>query len=274
MLKLNRFIDKNGKIFGKYDIFTPILIIMILLIAAFIFRILTEKSEYVTVQLYASGGEWWWDQPEPPYWLTDPVVKGSLELDPTGDKLVEVLEVQKFEAGDRKMLWMKARLKVAADKKSKQYRFRREPLQVGSLIYIAPNNVRIFCNVMFIDGVGEPGKISEKLVTVKAYNQFPWKAEALKIGEKMLDDNGNPMAEIVERNIIQPRDQVLAVNDKGIVVEQNNPERVDVTVKVKMQTLESNGINYFSFFQPIKIGFYLWVPFKTVNFDGYITKVE
>src|SRR3989304_1995614 len=125
-------LDKNGKLFGKYDIFIPLFVLIVLVLGFFIARVLLQKETYVTAELFASGGEWWWNNPAPPHWLTDPIQKGSIEYDPQGNVLVEVVDTQKFEAGDRKMLWMKVRLLVTPMKGSRQYRFRREPLQVGS----------------------------------------------------------------------------------------------------------------------------------------------
>jgi len=265
-------LSRDGKLFGKIDMFIPLFIIIILITGIFVARVLTAKSSYVTVQLFASGGEWWWNNPDPPYWLTDPVNKGAIDYDSSGNKLVEVLEVQKFEAGDRKMLWIKARLRVDLIPKSKQYLFRREPLQIGSLLYISPNNVRIYSNVMSIEGVSDVGEHRQKIVTLKDYVAYPWFADAVKVGAKMLDSDGNIMAEVIDKQVV-PAERTTT-DYLGNSHAETDPYRRDITLKVRLTTIYSTGRDYFSFFQPLKIGFSLWIPFQDLNFQGEIIDIE
>lgn len=265
-------LSKEGKLFGKIDIFIILFAVIIIITGIFIFRVLTAKSTYITVQMFASGGEWWWNNPDPPYWLTDPVRKGAIEYDSAGNKLVEVLEAQKFEAGEKKMLWVKARIRVDFLPKSKQYLFRREPLQIGSLLYIAPDNVRIYSNVMSIEGVSEMEERRQKIITLKNYGTFPWMADAINVGLKMLDDDGNVIAEVVDKQVTQA--EMTTTDYLGNTHAQTDPYRKDVTLKIRMTTLFSKGRDYFSFFQPLKIGFSLWIPFQTLNYEGNITAIE
>lgn len=271
-MKLKKILDKKGKLFGKIDLFTPLLVISFLVLSFFIAKVLLEKDTYITAELYASGGEWWWDNPLPPYWLTDPVQPGAIEYDPMGNKLVEVLETRKFEEGERKMLWVKVKLKVSPSKSSKQYRFRREPLQTGSLIYIAPNNIKIFCNVMWIEGTEEKRQTYEKIITFKEYDIEPWRADTIKVGDVMKDDSGEIMAEIIDKKVELA--EMTTVDWAGVTHKERNPYKRDYTLKVKMKTIKSKDRYYFSYFQPLKIGFYIWIPLEDKNISGYITEIE
>jgi hypothetical protein len=257
---------------NNIDIFSIVFLLIIITTAALVVRVLTQESKYVTVQLYASGGEWWWNQTLPPYWLTDPVVKGSVEYDATGDKLVEVLESQKFDTGEKKMLWIKARLKVAYSRQSQQYRFRREPLQIGSLIYVAPNNVKIFGNVMTIEGVGEQATKVEKTVVLKGYDFYPWLAESYAVGDKMLDDDGSVLAEVT--NIKITLAEKTNTDYLGRSIATTDPYKRDVELTMKILVTESNERYYFSYFQPMKTGFKLWIPFPRTNFEGHIVSIN
>lgn len=277
-------LDKNGRLFGKYDLFVPLFLIIIIVLGIFIGKILLQKDTYITVELFASGGEWWWNNPDPPHWLTDPIKPGDIEYDPQGKPLVEVLDTKKFEAGDRKMLWMKARLKVTPSKGSKQYRFRREPLQVGSLIYVAPNNVRIASNVMWIEGISEEQTSSEKIITIQEYNVFPWLADAVHVGDVMKADDGTTLVEVLEKTIQPAQADIISLGAQvfggGRSIEGKrlymipSEARKDITVKLRLVTTVSKGRHYFSYFQPIKIGFYIWIPLENVNISGNIIAVE
>ncbi|MDQ3008356.1 MAG: DUF4330 domain-containing protein [bacterium] len=271
-IKFRTIIDNDGKLFGRYDIFLPLFIIIALTLAFFIGRVLLQKDTYITAELYASGGEWWWNNPVPPYWLTNPVEKGDVELDPQGNVLVEVLDTRKFEVGERKMLWMKVRLKVTPQNKADQFRFRREPIQVGSLIHVAPNNIKIFSSVMWIEGVREDRAEVEKVITLREYGVFPWHADAFTVGDTMKADDSKVLAEILEKDVIEA--EMVTTDDAGNVLVKTNPTRRDITLKLRVLTTESAGINYFSYFQPVKVGFYMFLPFEKANFSGNVIAVE
>lgn len=281
-LRIRPILDKNGRLFGKYDIFVPLFFLIVLVLGFFIVRILLQKDTYVTAELFASGGEWWWNNPAPPHWLTDPIQKGSIEYDPQGNILVEVVDTQKFEAADRKMLWMKVRLRVTPMKGSRQYRFRREPLLVGSLIYVAPNNIRIASNVMWIEGTGEERRWEEKVITVEEYNVFPWLADAVEVGNTMKSDDGIVMAEVIEKTVRPAQAAVVewdrpnefkvgAANRLNVIP---NIDRRDITLKLRVRTSVLKNRNFFSYFQPLKVGFYIWIPLEGVNISGNIIAIE
>lgn len=270
--RIGSLIDNEGRLFGKYDIFLPLFIVIAITLAFFIGRVLLQKDSYLTVELFASGGEWWWNNPEPPYWLTDPVQEGAIEYDPQGGKLVEILDTRKFEVGDRKMLWIKAKVKVTPAPRAKQFRFRREPLNIGSLIYIMPNNVKIFANVMYIEGIGEPKQEGERTITLKEYDLFPWVTAAVNVGDQMRDDDGQILAEVIEKKT-EPAETVTG-DYLGNLHMTTNPAREDMTLKIRVKTIVSKGRDYFSYFQPLKVGFYVWIPFEKSNISGNIIAVE
>ncbi len=265
-------LDKEGRLFGKVDIFKPLFLLIFLTLAFFILRVLLQKDQFVTVELYASGGEWWFNNPEPPYWLADPIKKGYIEYDPQGGKLVEILETQKFEINGRKMLWIKAKLKVVRNTKAQQFRFRREPLQIGSLIYVSPNNTRIYCSVLSIDEEGVQKVESEKTVTLKQYAVYPWQADTITVGDTLKNDQGTPIAEILDKTVDIA--DITTTDDKGNTHVRKDPLRRNVTVKIKIKTQVSTGREYFSYFQPLKIGFNLQIPFDRIDVIGAIVNIE
>lgn len=264
-------LDKSGKLFGRFDIFKLLLIVVVATLGILTARVLLQKDTYIEAELFASGGEWWWENPEPPYWLTDPVQPGAIEYDPQGNVLVEVLEVRKFEVGSRKRLWMRVRLKVSPSGRSQQYRFRREPLQVGRVIRISPNNIFITANVAHIEGIGSLGEPVERIITLKAYDIFPWHADKIVVGRKMVDSNGEVLAEIIGKETRLA--EMTTVDSLGAPHASLNPLRRDLDVHIRVYGKRLEGIDYFADFQPLKIGFYILLPFDTANVEGYISEV-
>jgi hypothetical protein len=265
-------LDKNGRLFGRWDIFKPLFAVVVMTLLVLTLRVLLQKDTYVVAELWASGGEWWWNNPDPPYWLADPIQTGAVEYDPQGNTLVEVLEVRKFEVGERKRLWMKVRLKVTPSGKSQQYRFRREPLQIGAVIQVSPNNVHVNANVIAIEGVGKIGEPVERIVILRLYGILPWHAEAMKVGSKMVDSNGDVLAEIIDAKVSESQEFVS--DDRGVGHVTINPLRADAVIKIKVKGQRFENIDYFAEFQPLKVGFFILFPFDNVNVEGVITEIE
>lgn len=261
-------LDDSGKLFGKYDLFIPLFILVVLALVIMVARVLLQKDEYVTVELFASGGEWWWNNPSPPYWLVDPIKKGAVERDPQGDVLVEVLETRKFEAADRKLLWMKVKLKVSPDKKSNQFRFRREMLQVGSVIYVSPGNVKIVCNVLRIEGMEDNRKEVTKLVTIRSLNVLPWYTDNIKIGDAMYDSDGKVVAEVVKKTVTLAN--MTTVDDRGQTHASKDPLYRDVDITMRLKLTQSEGLDYFSYFLPLKKNYFIAIPLEVMNVEGTI----
>ena len=263
------FLDDAGRLFGKFDLFIPLFILVILTLGIMVLRVLLQKEQYVTVELFASGGEWWWNNPSPPYWLVDPIKRGAIENDAQGNVLVEVTDVRKFEEGDRKLLWMKVKLRVTPDKNSKQFRFRRENLQVGSVIYVAPNNVKVVCNVLRIEGMEDTREERWKVVTLQGSGLSPWYVDNVKVGDVLRDSDGNVLAEIIEKTATIA--EMTTVDAWGNTHVRKDTLRRDLSMKIRMQVTRAEGIDYFSYFLPIKKNFYLAIPFETMNIDGFVT---
>lgn len=270
--KRGPILDKDGKLFGRWDLFALLLVVVVVTLLGLGLRVLLQKDTYVVAELFASGGEWWWENADPPYWLTDPIQPGAIEYDPQGNVLVEVLEVRKFEVGNRKRLWMKVRLKVSPTGRSQQYRFRREPLQIGRVVRVAPNSVLITASVAHIEGIGTLGEPVDKMITIKAYDYFPWYADSVVIGSKMVDSTGQVLAEIVDKEVRWA--EMTTVDDQGRAHAALNPLRRDLDIVMRVRGRHLEGIDYFADFQPLKIGFYIFLPFDTVNVEGIIAEVE
>ena len=204
--------------------------------------------------------------------MADPIEVGDVEYDPQGNVLVEVLDVHTFEIGERKRLWMKVKLKVTPSGKSNQYRFRREPLQIGKVIQVNPGNINVNANVAAIEGVGKLGEEVERIVTLRLYEILPWRAESMTVGSKMVDNKGEVLAEIIDSQVSVSK--VWAFDNRGIGRVTTNELRSDAIIKIKIKATRHEGIDYFAKFQPLKVGFFIFFPFDNINVEGTITEIE
>ena len=255
----------------KYIIY--LLIVIGILLGVLSLRVLLAEDKYISVEIIASGGDWWETLPKTPYWLADSVVPGIVEYSIGGKKIAEVLETKKYDEDSNKILWARVRLLVTPDKTSKGWRFRQMPLNIGSTLTIEPNNINLAGSVISIEGVGQSGIYRNISLTVKLIDRFPWYADAIPIGLKVVDDQGGEIAEILDKKIILS--EIMVQTSDGRVLLRQNPLKRDIILSLKIQVVERNGQVYFNQVQSVKIGKSLWIQTPRLNlWDANIMKVE
>ncbi len=257
-----------------------ILIITALALCVFVFTsFFLQKKTYITTDLFITGGEWWWDTINPPYWLGDPVVRGAVEYDVTGKKVVEVLSVQKFDDRNRKILVVKARLLVSKDLRTKKYRFKQNPLEIGATIAISPGNTQMYANVIGIQGVQEFGQQNKQTIMVRWYNVFPWQADAIQVGDTMTNGSGGEVVRVVKKEENFAEKTIITENTQSIygvpykqigqlVLLRSDPLLRDVTLILDILTTRSGNENFFNYTQVVKIGEPLYISLPRININA------
>lgn len=273
---MKRIQANNKKITSKFitaaDAFIIISILCVVLIIGVVVKYVLQKDTYVTVELLASGGEWWWGVPPPYYWNTEGIVVGAKEYDAFNKPTSEVVDVVKYGEDDRKFVWMKVRLKTQKNSLTKEYVFRQESLQIGKTIHIAPNNVSIIGQVVGIEGVGSLWKTEYLLVTGKALQIKPWESDAIVVGDKLFDNNGRLVAEVVDKSV--DFSDMTATTWTGDVLAKKNPLLRDVVVTLRLRTIKNGDRYFFNYYQPISIGGRIRIQFRNSSFEINIMSKE
>ena len=226
-------------------------------------RVILQENRYVTVEMIASGGDWWQTIPQTPHWLADAVVPGATEYSAGNKKLAEILETKKYQEDTNKIMWTKVKLLVTPDKTRGGWRFRQMPLEIGSTLTIEPNNVKLTGSVIAIEDVGQAGEYKNLIVLVKIYFQHPCYADAIQPGLEAIDDQGNVTARIIDKRTELA--ETVAYTADGRVLSRQNPLYRDIILTIKIQTVERNGLLYFNQVQPVKIGNKIWIHAKNIN---------
>lgn len=226
-------------------------------------RVVSQEDQYVSVEMIASGGNWWETLPQAPHWLIDPVSPGAVEYAIGGKKLAEVLETKKYQEDTNKILWAKVRLLVTPDKARRGFRFQQMPVEIGSSLTIEPNSIKLTGSVIAIEGVGRAGEYKNLKVTVKLHDRFPWYADAIKIGDQAVDDQGQITAGVLSKKIDLA--ETTAYTSDGRVLARRNPLKRDLTLELEIQAVDRNGSLYYNQIQPVKIGNQLWIQTKRIN---------
>jgi hypothetical protein len=242
---------------------------------------LSQKKTYVVADLFITGGEWWWVTSSPPYWLGEPVQRGAVEYNISGKKIVEILDVQKFDELNRKTMVVKARLLVTKDFRTKKYRFQQNPLEIGATIEISPGSVQMYANVIGIQGVQNFDQLQKQTIVVRWYNVFPWQADAIHIGDAMTDNSGKEVLRVLSKDVRDAEKTVVTENNQSyygapgkqtgqLVLLHTDPLRRDVTLTLDILTRSSGEQNFFGYMQTIKVGEPLYLSLPNININPQI----
>lgn len=263
-------IKKACKFIKKFDIFTLLVIFLILAFLAVGVKFLTRKDQWVTVELWGSGGEWWWNTGAPPYWVANAINAGDVEKDAGGKKIAEILEIKKYEDYERKKFSVKAKLKVSRNPKTGKIKYKSLDLAVGSPLTINLDSKTISGNITFIEGMKDEREKKDLMVTLKLYDTYSWRAEAIKVGDKSSNENGEVYAEVLEKKVDFA--EMTVVTDRGEVFARQNPLKRDITLKLQIKAVKNSNQYFFSNTFEIKIGNRLFVVMPNYNFEGTITE--
>jgi hypothetical protein len=232
-----------------------------------------KKETWLKVQVKVSPEQWWWEDISPPYWIADAIEEGDAQYNFIGKKEAEVVEGEMFEVGGgRKEIFLWLNLKVDYNEKKNVYRFNHQTVEIGRPLSLSLSGVGIDSIVTWVEGLETERIMVDKVVEVEESGAKVWVAEKINVGDEMRDSQGNLLAEVLDKEV-ELADMVVT-DDRGNVLVRKNPLTRDLTLKLKINTVERFGLFYFLDGQLVKVGNDLWIKFPEVNLDGaLITKI-
>jgi len=274
-------VKKASRKLKKISMLSPLFLVAITIFISFgvFMKTLFMKETYVTVELLVSGGEWWWDTSHPPYWLGDPIVIGGAEYTIQGKKQVELIDVQRFNEGNRKTIYLKARLLATKNNLTKKYRYKQTPLEIGATLLLAPNNVQLYANIIGIQGVSLERKEIKRTVNLKMYGVYPWQADAISVGDQMVSSENKIWATVLTKEVTNAEKIILnspnpLVPGQNVVVNTTDPLRRDVTLKAEITTTLARNSEVFAYYLPVKIGDILIINLPKIIISPYIVSIN
>jgi hypothetical protein len=279
LAQIIRFLKKISKRLTIFDYISIALAAgVIVILGLFFFR----RLEWVEVEVKVAPADFFWSEKQPPYWLANNLSVGDSELDSLGRKVVEVTEVRVFEREeDKKVIYLRLKLRAVKDSRKKQYRFKSKPLAIGESVELQLSNIFLNGLVIYIEGVPDTRVWEEKVVEAKVAHwseifpetlgMLPWRAEAIKIGDEMGDTQGRVVAEVLDKKV-KPAEKVV-VTDDGRVLLRRDPIKKDVTLTVKLKTFKQEGVNYFLDDIKVKVGSPFLLALPEIDIWPEITKI-
>lgn len=275
MLKItkNIFLKLFSRLF-RLSVFAWLAIMVIGLGLLFIFFFVSQKERWVTAEIRII--------PESPYWLADTLRKGDLQYNNLGRKIAEVVDIQNYQwFEEKKMVYLTVSLKAGYNSRTKKLTFNYRPLEIGKPIELEVGNVGFMGVITDLDNEKDHWEWQERIVEVRVSlwsGIFPetlglpsWRAEAIKVGDKMVDSQGRILAEVLEKNE-KPAEKIV-VTDDGRVLLREDPLKKDVVLRAKLRTIQREGVSYFLDDIKIKVGSNILLALPEIDILPEITKI-
>ena len=162
---------------------------------------------------------------------------GDTETDPSGKKIAEIADINIFDIPSTpvsdKYVFLTINILTKVNSRSKELEYKNRIIKIGSKLEFSFNQGKIDG---IISDLGEEiqKEVSEtKVLTLKLYDEWPWFADSLKIGEGETDETGKKIIEIIDKEV-QPAEMTV-VTQNGETLLRTNPRKVDITLKVKVK---------------------------------------
>lgn len=249
----------------KSTLFNLLIVLLILSSIGLAVKFLLKKEKWVTVELWGTAGEWWWQTEAPPYWIANAIQVGDVEYDASGRKIGEVLEIKKYEDNEKKEFLLKVKLKVDINPKTGSLRYKNNNLEIGNPLIIKPAKKSITGSVVWIEGVEDEREKKDLNITLKLYSAYPWMAEVINVGDKMTDENGEVIAEILNKKVELA--EMTVVTDWGEVLARRDPLKRDITLKVRIKVVKAVNQWFFAKTQEVKVANPLRLGMPNYNID-------
>lgn len=248
------------------------LIIIVFLLAVFLFyKFIHQEKKWINLTVLSNST----------VFQANSLKVGDYEVDSSGKKIaivdnLEVVDTPPSQANSFSDKILVINMLILADTRAQtgQIQYKNQPVGVGSQIQFDLNSAHLQTYVSEIEGNQAYKKTETIILTVNIYNQYPWFADSIKIREKVIDNKGQDVAEVVSKEIIPA--QVTNITSSGQSVASTDPLKVDIVLKIKALVQKINGNYIFRNYNAIFIGkvLSLLTVGQTQLGSGVITNIE
>lgn len=265
MTNIIRKIRKHLNLFDYLVIIGLLITLGILLFFRF-----SRTTEIVPVRISLSSNEWWWKGNPPEFWLVRDLNVGQKSFNTFGKQVAEITDIHIYDVGsNRTRSYVDINLQASFDKRRNIYLYNFQPLQIGKPLDLTfgENNVR---GLVTYIGTDEQLYI-QKEIEVQLYAIFPFEADSYKKGLQVKDSQGRILASIENVDVEEAQSyEFFDASNRRFVLEGTDPNRRDVTLRLKISTLFQNGIYFYIDGAAVKVGESIWFQFPQIVAKGAV----
>lgn len=255
----------------KLTVVDYLIIILILLAGIIAYKFFNPEEKWIYLSVVADNV---------PFFQAQSLRVGDFEKDPAGRQIAQITDLNIFTNSKSvsttdKDLLIRTKSLAKINPRSGEYEYKNKIVKIGSPIDFRFSTGQISGKISNF-AVEESNLNSQKMtkiLSVKAYGQWPWIADGLKIGNGEKDESDQNIIELVSKEV-EPA-QITVVNANGQTLLQNDPTKVDLSLKLKVIAREQ--ANEFIFRQDEKIAIGVQLSFYIGNVwikNAFITSIE
>jgi hypothetical protein len=261
--------------------------LFLLVVGAFSLYFL-RKDSFVYAELYLTEREeskHWLNYPDSYYY--DDLKVGLAEKNELGKEIATIVDVYRMNTSYQHEQAL-ATVKILANynKATGVYSFQGQPLIVGDYQRFKVGSLRVQGYLLSLSAEQKTAKEKEYTVTAelddiadadrgnadtRIVGVHKAIAEAVKVGDKILDSHGNVAAEVIS---ISFKPAVRTLYSSGGKVMVSDPEFAAGEVVLKLRTIELDGVDYWDFVNPMQVGQRLNINLPGVLLPVRILRVE
>lgn len=251
-----------------------------------VFLFFFQPTSYVRVNLRITDKDVLYAVYNPPAWYAYQLKQGMQEKNYLSQIMAEIEKVNFYDAlGEvsvvpaKKTVYLTVRIRSKLNKKSGKYTYKGTELITGEVLRINFGSVLVNGLITDVEGQKDnyPTVFAKVKFRVKNNNPvFPnttgvdqYVADALYIGNRVLDSQGETQAEIIDK-LVQPA-EVSTVDYQGISRNSLHPRKKDVylTLKIKLNKI-GNELFYFNDYI-LKVDSYMPLTFPNITVFAAVT---
>lgn len=233
IIKLFRFFRRLTKL-------DYLIIIFLLLSTVILFKFLNPQEKWITANIAVENAS---------IFQADSLHKGDFELDTSGKRIAEITGLEIYDTisepkqvTTNKNLFLRTKLLVGINSQG-DFVYKNKTIKVGVPIQMLFNSIYVTGTISDLEGVNQRINTENKVLILKMYNQWPWFADSLKVGDSFIDQNGVKFLELLEKDV-RPA-EITVTTSSGETLLRTDPRKVDIILKVRAQVQSSqNGLTF------------------------------
>lgn len=203
------------------------------------------------------------------------IKSGDYELDSTGQKIADVKKITSYNsaaADSQKKITLTAYLYVKKNNQSKEFEYKNKVVKPGSTVDLRLNSGILAAHVIDVNQNLDL-KTETTEITVLFKEIWPWIADGVAENDVETDLQGDIIARVVSKEVTPAAVTVDTI--QGIRAATVDPVKVDLTLKIKVETMLLGGDLIFRQDRRINIGESIWFVFDNTRIsEGLITHIK
>ncbi len=219
---------------------------------------------------------------QPPEEIIYAFKKGDTERNELGQIVSEITDVATYRVSPEKLsIYITVKTKAVYNPRKQQYTLKGKPVLLRESFMFHFTNVRFEGTIVDLPELREPSTKGVTIVEARLginptefadrHGVPDYVASAVKVGNTVVDSQGQTLAEITQVQIVPAKRTVSTATGTPLVV--NDPQLKDVFLTVKLTTHTYNGKTYMFEYLPVDVNVILPLNLPAITIMPVITRV-